>query len=90
MLEVALQAAVDADPAVRGSAVRLVANKLYQMPLLTNRVSYKPYRPSSLAYETSEVSALRLLKQAPPHAALRNACKPYSLRPRTDALRLII
>ena len=47
MLEVALQAAVDADPAVRGSAVRLVANKLYQMPLLTNRVSYKPYRPSS-------------------------------------------
>lgn len=47
MLELALQAAVDVDATVRGSAVRLVANKLYQMPLLIKRVSPNPSYPST-------------------------------------------
>ena len=40
MLEVALRAAVDADAGVRVQGVRLVANRLYQMPALTSKARH--------------------------------------------------
>ena len=64
MVEVALEAAVDASAAVRSTAVRLVANKLYQMQLLTSRVSPKALsRPFRLAcLEESSEAGLRASK----------------------------
>ena len=64
MLEVALLAAVDADVSVRGSAVRLVANKLYQMLALTDRVNLQPTHPNPATNLTISAQSLSMVALA--------------------------